>query len=550
MIDPLTRRLEHQPPFGTPMKSKLELLPCGVATVGADGRLTQANSAFRRLLDLPEGLSQPGSGLRELVEFLYGHGDFGGEQPDAVVRWVAAPAKRRKEWVLSGGRSVAVECLAQGQERTLVIQDATALSSTRERLRSMELSLAREKEARRQLEQEWRASEVQLHHAQKMESVGQLSGGMAHDFNNLLTVILGSLEFMETMLAQDHPCRKLIAEAEAAAERGAELTHRMLAFSRTQALQPKVINLGASVQSLAGLVQRTLGEEVEVDVQIRTTALLSKVDPGQLENCLLNLCLNSRDAMPQGGRIVIAIERPAVARAPEPPITDSGETETDASPEQILLSVTDDGEGMPPEVLDRAIDPFYTTKEVNRGSGLGLSMVYGFVKQSGGQFRIESEVGKGTRVLFTLPRWLGAQPGEEIGSEAIDQRRRPERCRILLTEDSPEVREVVQEMLARLGHEVIHADTHSAALAALTEAGNLDLLLTDIVLPGGKNGYQLANESLKHRPELKVLFMSGYQRRKTFRDSPLDRFPMLQKPFQQAELAEALSVALRVAEVS
>jgi signal transduction histidine kinase len=348
-------------------------------------------------------------------------------------------------------------------------------------------------------------AEDALRQVQKMEAVGQLTGGLAHDFNNLLAGISGSLELMQTRIGQGRldEIGRYMAAAQGAAKRAAALTHRLLAFSRRQTLDPKPTNVNDRIAGMEELIRRTVGPAIVVEVVGAAGLWTALVDPHQLENALLNLCINARDAMPEGGRIAIETAN----RWLDPPMA----KERDLEPGQyITLCVTDSGTGMTPEVMTKAFEPFFTTKPIGQGTGLGLSMIYGSVKQSSGQVRIESEVGRGTTVCLYLPRHEG-DADEENPLSGLTQAPRAEQGEtVLVVDDEPTVRMLVTEVLDDLGYTAIEAADSIAGLQVLQSDVRVDLLITDVGLPGGMNGRQMADVARERRPGLKVLFITGY----------------------------------------
>ena len=349
------------------------------------------------------------------------------------------------------------------------------------------------------------AAEEALRQSQKMEAVGQLTGGLAHDFNNLLAGISGSLELIQTRLSQGRmmDVDRYINAAQGAARRAAALTHRLLAFSRRQTLDPKPTDVNRLVAGMEELIRRTVGPSIAVEVTGEPGLWAALVDPPQLENALLNLCINARDAMPEGGRIAI---RTANAR-----LDAEAAQRLDMPPGPYLsLCVTDTGTGMPPEVVARVFEPFFTTKPLGQGTGLGLSMIYGFAQQSGGQVRIDSEVGRGTTVCLYLPRHGGAVPDEDpLATLGAPPRAAPGET-VLVVDDEPTVRMLVTEVLEDLGYTAIEAADGVAGLKVLQSDVRIDLLVTDVGLPGGMNGRQMAEAGREKRPGLKVLFITGY----------------------------------------
>ena len=386
---------------------------------------------------------------------------------------------------------------------------------------------------------ERRAVEEQLRQAQKMEAIGQLTGGVAHDFNNLLTVIYGNLETLLRRLSADQGELRRFAEgASRGAERAAQLTHRLLAFSRRQPLEPKPVSLNRSVAGATELLRRTLGESVTIETVLGAGLWWTQVDPNQLENVLLNLAVNARDAMPDGGKLTIEtantfLDESYVA------------TQGDVAPGQyVMLAVSDTGTGMSRDVLARAFEPFFTTKAPGMGTGLGLSQVYGFMKQSGGHVKLYSEVGEGTTVKLYLPRLAtGPAAAEESETGAIPMGQKGET--ILVVEDDDDVREHSVEILRELGYRVLSAPNGAAALRMLKAGPQIRMLFTDVGLPGGLNGRQLADEARRLVPALRVLFTSGYARDAIVHHGKLDPgVDLVVKPFTYAGLAAKIRLVL------
>lgn len=382
-----------------------------------------------------------------------------------------------------------------------------------------------------------RELENRLRQAQKLEAVGQLTGGVAHDFNNLLTVILGNAEMLADGLGDHEEMRRLADMTVMAAERGAELTNRLLAFSRKQALQPQVVDVGALIHDMESLLRRTLPESIDIRLVQSGRLWRAEIDPNQLEAALLNVTLNARDAMPGGGHLTIEMTNAVLD-------DDYAADEQELVPGQyVMIAVTDTGHGMPVDVLRQVFEPFFTTKEVGKGTGLGLSMVYGFVKQTGGHIRVYSEPGEGTCVRLYFPRSyeLDVQPRFAAGGPAITGGTET----ILAVEDDAMVREHLVARLDGLGYKVSAAETGPQAIALLEEMPDLDLLLTDIVLPGGMNGRALADAALALRPDLKVLFTSGYSENAIVHHGRLDLgVELLSKPYRREQLAEKVRKVL------
>jgi PAS domain S-box-containing protein len=373
--------------------------------------------------------------------------------------------------------------------------------------------------------------EQELRQAQKMEVTGQLTGGLAHDFNNLLTVISGNLEMLEERLGSADN-RSLLTEAQEAVELGAKLANRLLAFGRRQPLNPKPLSLSQLAAGMADLLSRSLGELIRLETRLVADLRLTMADPGQVENALLNLAINARDAMPDGGRLLIETS--------EIEIDEEGlTTHIGFTPGwYAMLAVTDTGVGMTPDVRQRAFEPFFTTKGPGGGSGLGLSMVYGFVKQSGGHIQIYSEVGHGTTVRIYLPirdddeQTAPTRPPRVTSAAAGET--------ILVVEDDPRVRRVSVRRLTELGYVVVEVDSGAAALAILDKGGPIDLVFTDIVMPGGMTGIDLAREVRVRRPGLKVLFTSGYADPAALQSGMTPNDGWLGKPYSRADLASKL----------
>ena len=375
--------------------------------------------------------------------------------------------------------------------------------------------------------------EEALRQSQKMEAVGQLTGGIAHDFNNLLTGITGSLELLGIRIAQGrlNDVERYSLAAQGAAKRAAALTHRLLAFSRRQTLDPKPTDVNRLVSGLEDLVRRTVGPEVEVEVVESVGLWATRVDPNQLENALLNLCINARDAMPEGGRLTIeTANRWIDARTARERELDPGQ--------YVSLCVSDTGTGMTPEVIAKAFDPFFTTKPLGLGTGLGLSMIYGFARQSGGHVRIYSEVGEGTNVCVYLPRHFGTAEDAAPEVELSDAPRAQAGETVLVVDDEPTVRMLVVEVLEELGYAAIEAADDAAGLKLLQSDLRVDLLVTDVGLPGGMNGRQMADAARVGRPDLKILFITGYAENAVVGNGHLDPgMHVMTKPFAMEALA-------------
>lgn len=382
-----------------------------------------------------------------------------------------------------------------------------------------------------------RELEDRLRQAQKLEAIGQLTGGIAHDFNNLLTVIAGSAELLCDTLEPDQQPRVFAEMIATAAQRGAELTSRLLAFGRKQPLQPKMVDLGELTAAMEAMLVRTLGAQIDIKVNRKAGLWAIEVDPALLENAVLNLAINARDAMPDGGTLTIDIAntefRPAQAAA------------ADAAPGQyVVLTVSDTGHGIEPDLIAKVFEPFFTTKEVGKGSGLGLSMVYGFVRQSGGHVGLRSEVGLGTTVSLYFRACAGQQP---VAKEPVARRA----CEggnelILVVEDDALVRRHVTGLMEGLGYHVLQATAGTSAMELLAANQDVSLLFTDIVMPGGMNGAELARKARALRPDLQVLFTSGYSDNAIANDGRGEpSIELLSKPYTRDQLATRLRKVLR-----
>ncbi len=372
-----------------------------------------------------------------------------------------------------------------------------------------------------------------MRHAQKMEAVGQLTGGLAHDFNNLLQGIVGSLDLVQKRIEQGRfdNLGEYAAQARASADRAGALTHRLLAFSRRQPLDPKPIAANPLIQAMEPLLRRSLGELVILQFDLAADLWPTLCDPHQLDSAILNLAINARDAMPGGGTLTISSRNVEDADAP-----------------CICIAVTDTGTGMTADVIERAFDPFYTTKPIGQGTGLGLSMVYGFMRQSGGHAKIVSAVGQGTTVKLLLPRYTGDLAAEDGGAGAAPAAPEPAGGgAVLVLEDEPVVRAIVVEVLEDLGYSAIEAADGPSGLEILLSPRRIDLLITDIGLPG-LNGRQVAEAARQSRPNLKILFMTGYAETAAMADGfLLPGMSMITKPFAIDSLAARITTIIETA---
>jgi signal transduction histidine kinase len=390
---------------------------------------------------------------------------------------------------------------------------------------------------------ELKQAESQLQQAQKMEAVGQLTGGVAHDFNNLLAVILGNLELISRHCQDDNALVELVDSAIAAAERGATFTHRLMAFSRKQELRPEPANATRLIQDMSDILQTTMGESIRVKIIGDPRLWMSQIDRAQLESAALNLAINARDAMKSGGKFAIETSNyRSDGTAKQQAGLESGR-------DYVRIAFSDTGEGMTADVADQAFEPFFTTKAVGKGSGLGLSMVYGFVKQSAGHVVIDSVVDRGTTVELYLPRDVASDHGVNTDEPASD----PPRGRgevVLVVEDDCSVREFAVKVLERLGYVARQSESAEAALEILRSYPRIDLLMTDVVLRGGMSGIDLATQVEEFRPDLPMLLVSGYTPQSL--DDGRDQKPMrnfIQKPFRIMEFARAVRDSLDTADL-
>ncbi|AWN50155.1 histidine kinase [Methylobacterium terrae] len=407
------------------------------------------------------------------------------------------------------------ETLARGREEleAQVAERTAALAEANARLKA-------------EIEERARIEEA-LHQAQKMEAVGQLTGGIAHDFNNLLTGIVGSLDLMQTRINEGRTqnLTRYAGLAMASAQRAAALTHRLLAFARRQPLEARATDVNRLVSSMDELLRRTLGERVRLEVVVAGGLWLTLCDPNQLENAILNLAINARDAMPDGGRLTIE-----TANAHLDDAYVASEIGVRAG-QYVCVCVSDTGAGMSPEVIQRAFDPFFTTKPIGQGTGLGLSMIYGFAKQSDGHVRIYSEVAEGTAVKLYLPRHSGRAVDEPVRATGMPVPRAEHGETVLVVEDDATVRALIGETLTDLGYRVIEAPDGPAGLRILEAPGRIDLVVTDVGLPG-LNGRRMIDEALAARPDLRVLFITGYAENAAFGNGHLaPGMRMITKPF-------------------
>ena len=497
------------------LRSVLETAPDAIVTIDENGIIQSFSNAAEKLFGYAPG-EVIGRNIKLLMPAPY---------HDSHDGYIARYLRTGEKHIIGIGRQVE----AQRKDGTIFPMDL-AVGEVTHGGAHIFTGFIRDLTARVKMEQD-------LRQAQKMEAIGQLTGGVAHDFNNLLTVISGNLEMLEPRLTvAEH--REILNEAQEASKLGAELTKRLLAFGRRQPLDPKPTDINALAEGMIELLRRTLGETSEIETRLSEGLPLIMADPGQIENALLNLAINARDAMPKGGRLIIETAQAEVDK-------DYVAAYADVRPGRyVTLAVTDTGIGMSPEVRQRAFEPFYTTKGPGEGSGLGLSMVYGFVKQSGGHIQLYSEPGIGTTVRIYLPEHAGEaiavaeRVPASITQEALGET-------VLVVEDDQRVRRVSVRRLRELGYAVIEADSGAAALLVLDREEPIDVLFTDIVMPGGMSGIDLAHEARRRRPELRVLFTSGYAEPAAVKGSTLTtNVAWLGKPYSINELDVKLRALL------
>ena len=499
------------------LRTSLDSLSQGVAVFGADGKLKNWNACFQTLLALPKAMVRPGATYAAFVDQTTeaGHGletldqvRHGCAEPDHPITY----ARTRRD-----GHELELRRTAMPEGGfVLTVSDMT------ERTRA----------------------EGVLREAQKMQAIGQLTGGIAHDFNNLLTVILGTLEMVRGRLGAEPKLQERLDRAAWAAQRGALLTSQLLSFARKQALEPAPIDTAAAMKDLVPLLQKTLGEDIDVRYVESAGLWPALADTAQLESAVLNMALNARDAMPGGGRLTIELANRVLD-------ADYARDHAEVTPgDYAMVAVSDTGQGMSPEVMARVFEPFFTTKPDGKGTGLGLAMVFGFVKQSGGHIKIYSEVGEGTTVRIYLPRAIAAAGRRPSRRAPADLPRGT--ATILVVEDEPAVREIACEILSDLGYVVLEAGNGEDALRTFGEhAAAIGLLLTDVVLPGPLRGRDVAERVIAIRPGVAVLYMSGYTENSIVHHGRLDDgVNLIGKPFNREQLARKVADVLGTSDAS
>jgi signal transduction histidine kinase len=487
-------------------RAAIDSLPQGLCVFDREQRVVIFNERFRQIYDLPRALLKTGTPVVLLIEDLERRG---------------IPAQITTEELRS---------LPVGQRR-YSLMDVKGRVISIQRLKTADGGWVSTHEDIT----ETRAAEEKFRQAQKMDAIGRLTGGLAHDFNNILTVILGTVEMLDVA---DRPQLAAVAKMiDDAATRGANLTQQLLAFSRNQPLAPRAVDINSLIMETAKLLRPTLGEQIDIVLQLEPDTWHAMVDPSQLSAALLNLAINARDAMQQGGKLVLETGNVVLDEA-------YASYNSDVKPGfYTVLAVTDTGSGIPANIRERIFEPFFTTKGIGRGTGLGLSMVYGFVKQSCGHIKVETEVDFGTTIKIYLPRsdeqedrtsvdtGISALP---IGNETI-----------LVVEDDGLVRDYVLKQLRSLGYAILSASDPASALKMVEKGEHFDLLFTDVIMPGGMNGRQLAAEVKKLKPHIKVLYTSGYDENVIVHDGRLDPgVELLQKPYRNSELAKKIREVL------
>jgi len=513
-------------------KGAFESAAHGMALATPLGEITLANGAFWEFLERSEG--QRAASIEDILHkddvaaFLASVSELIKGQAPSIkqeLRYMAGEGR-----VMHGATSVALVRNGAGEVEQIILQivDVTDKKQATQRLQ----------------------------HAQKMEAIGQLTGGLAHDFNNLLTVIIGNLQLLESKVGIDERGARRLAEAIDAARKGSDLTRQMLAFARKQVLEPREVNVNDLVKGMAPLISRSIGETIQLKADAMAGAPKALIDPSQLESSILNLAINARDAMPKGGLLTIEtqpifLDRAYAAKYPE--VTPG---------HYVMVAVSDTGTGMSPELLEKVFQPFFTTKAQGKGSGLGLSMVYGFIKQSGGHINVYSEVGHGTAIKMYLPRKFAdgeAKPeiaGHPVEAASVETEtplaaapvsRNP---KILVVEDQEAVRAVACGFLEDFGYDIVEAEDGLQALARLQEHPDVDLMFSDVVMPGGLNGFDLAQAARGIRPDLKIVHTSGYpkgamvhQEEPRFREGFI-----IMKPYRREDLQKIIRDALEFQE--
>ena len=505
-------------------RSAFEAAAHGMAVVSPSGQIETANQAMTKFL----GRKDVGTATYSFEELLHkdDRGQFLNGMRQLLMGEIAVLNQELRYStsegeVVHGATSIALVKNDKGETEQLIVQ----INDTSER------TLVNER----------------LQKAQKMEAIGQLTGGLAHDFNNLLTVIIGNLQLLDGKFSDDEKSAKRVAEAVNAAKKGSDLTRQLLAFARKQELEPVDVGVNGLVSGMAPLIMRTIGENIELKVDVMAGDPHTLIDPSQLESAILNLAINARDAMGDAGRLTIETQLAYLDRY-------YADKNPDVVPgHYVMVAVSDNGCGMSAELLEKVFQPFFTTKAPGHGTGLGLSMVYGFIKQSGGHISVYSEVGHGTSVKMYLPRRLRA--ADEVAAVGVSEMENSDvaivpqptrKQKILVVEDQEAVRAVATGFLEDFGYDVIEAGDGFQALAQLQEVADIDLMFTDVVMPGGMNGFDLAQAAQSLKPNLKIVHTSGYPKgAMVHQDEPRfkDGF-IIMKPYRRDELQKIIKDAI------
>jgi signal transduction histidine kinase len=495
------------------LRLSFDSLSQGIAVFDADRRLINWNQCFVSLLELPADLVQRGAAYRAIAAALAAPGDF--LETEAQLE-ASSPAPRNTGPVVfqrkrGEGRTFELR-------RTMLPAGGFAVTVT-------------------DITTQVRAEEVQRN-SQKMRALGELTGGVAHDFNNLLTVIAGNLDLLQNKKALDADAQRYVAGALRGVDRGTSLTQHLLAFGRRQPLAPRPIDLNRlAAEMTSGMLRRSLGEQIDIKIVESAGLWPAYADPAQVENAILNLAINARDAMPEGGKLTIETANVTLDEQY------AAQNEEVTPGQYVMIAVSDTGKGMPPEVAGRAFEPFFTTKEEGKGTGLGLAMVHGFAKQSRGHVKIYSETGNGTSVKLYLPRSQRAVAEEPQAPATLPRGS----ASVLVVEDDVDVRRIAVAQLTDLGYRVLDAADAESGLKIFTDTGDIDLLLTDVVLPGRLRGRDLADLISRASPATKILFMSGYTENAIVHDGKLDEGTLLlSKPFRREDLAKKVALALNL----
>jgi signal transduction histidine kinase len=540
---PKDRDLEDERRRFALLQAGLDLIDQGFTVMDRDLKLVAANRALFRLYGFPPEMGRVGTPFADFIRYNAERGEYGDGDVEEIVAERVRQARQFKPYerehvrpdgtIISlrgqplpdGGWVTIYTDITQQRAHERLIQERNEELDQRVRKRTAELEAAHAEQTR---------MEAVLVHAQKMEAVGELTGGLAHDFNNLLTIVISNLAVLRDQAASAG-MMEFVEPALVAALKGADITRRLLAFARRQKLEPQVVEVNSLIANLLSLSRHSLPATIRISREPAPFELHARVDPEQLEHAFLNLVLNARDAMPRGGDLVVHSASRLIHR--------SEGVELELTPGRYVeVSVKDTGKGMDPATMRRIFEPFFTTKQFGRGSGLGLSMVYGFVKQSGGAVKVHSTPGRGTTISLLLPASPAPTrtkshplPGAptSVGSSRL----------VLLVEDDADVRTVIRRQLTDIGHMVIEAPAGDQALAIIEDVRELSVLVSDIVMPGAMDGRQLAELAKEKRPNLRVVLVTGYAAGLDLQGGRHRSFTVLRKPCTKEELAAAIETA-------